>query len=78
LCKYPCSKTALRPSKIAAVAFSGLGGLVLLPLVYFIIWYERYGSDHKRTLLNKLVSSLCWSFFEWFFIVQVPQMSTYV
>jgi hypothetical protein len=60
-----------RPSKIMAVIFSVLGELALLTLLYSNIWYERFGSDNKRTLLNKLVSSLCWTGFEWFFFIQI-------
>ena len=67
-----------RPEKILAVIFSAVGGSILMPMVYGIIWYERHGSDQKRTLLNKLVSSLCWSCMEWFFIIQVLDMVRYV
>jgi hypothetical protein len=28
---------------------------------YSIIWYERFGSDYRRTLLNQLISSICWN-----------------
>ncbi len=59
-----------RPSKIAAVAFSIIAAIIILPLVYFIIWFEKYGSDQKRTFLNKMVSSLCWTCIEWFAIIQ--------
>jgi hypothetical protein len=67
-----------RPSKFVAVAFSGLVGLFLLPLVYSIIWYERFGSDNKRTLINKLVASLCWTCFEWYFSIQMIDMFRYI
>jgi hypothetical protein len=50
-----------------------MGGCVILPLLYFITWYERCGSDHKRTLLNKLVSALCWTCLEWYLLVQVRE-----
>jgi hypothetical protein len=30
-------------------------------LFYGIIWYERYGSDTKRILTNKIVSMICWN-----------------
>jgi hypothetical protein len=49
-----------------------------MSLVYGIIWFERHGSDQKRTLLNKLVSSFCWSCVEWFFIIQFFDMIRYV
>ena len=67
-----------RPSKTFAVIFSCLGGSIVLSLLYSIIWYERFGSDNKRTLLNKLVSSLCWTCFEWFFSIQIVDMFRYV
>ena len=48
------------PSKIVSV-------IVTLILVVFltcgnfgIIWYEKFGSDKKRTLINKLFASICW------------------
>ena len=44
-----------------AAAFSFINFFVLTPLLYLIIWYEQYGSDHPRTLLNQLVTSLCWN-----------------
>ena len=44
-----------------AIAFSCINFLGFTPLFYLIIWYERYGSDHPRTLLNLLVNSICWN-----------------
>ena len=69
---------ANRISKFLAVTFSALGGAILMPLIYGIIWYEKYGSDQKRTLINKLVSSLCWSCIQWFLIIQMLDMFRYV
>jgi hypothetical protein len=31
-------------------------------MLYGIIWYEHYGSDLKRTLINRLITSLSWIF----------------
>ena len=67
-----------RLEKNISVIFSAVGGSILMALVYGIIWFEHFGSDLKRTLLNKLVSSLCWSCMEWFFIIQVLDMVRYV
>jgi len=66
-----------RPTKFFAITFSLVGGCLILPLVYCIIWFEKFGSDNKRTLLNKLVSSLCLTCFEWFLIVQMLDMIRY-
>jgi hypothetical protein len=34
---------------------------IVTPMSCSIIWYERFGSDHRRTLLNQLISSVCWN-----------------
>jgi hypothetical protein len=60
-----------RPSKVAAVVFSAVGWVVIVPLVFAIIVFERSSSDNKKTLLNKLVSSMYWLCLEWLFFVQV-------
>ena len=35
--------------------------ILTTPAFYTIIGYEQFGSDKKRTLMNKLVSSICWN-----------------
>ncbi len=43
-------------------------------LLYGIIWFERFGSDQKRTLMNELLSSISWVFIFliiWYFIKQL-------
>ena len=34
--------------------FATLVVLIFVPLYYSVVWYERYGHDKKRTLLNQL------------------------
>ena len=34
--------------------------LFFTPLFFAIAWYEKYGTNQNRTILNQLVSSLCW------------------
>ena len=48
-----------------------ISGIVLIPFAYSIIWYEKFGSDKKRTLINKLVASLCWNEIAFFSTVQI-------
>jgi hypothetical protein len=33
----------------------------VLPGLYAIIWFERFGSDKKRTIINKLLSTICYA-----------------
>ena len=42
-----------------------------------IIWHEKFGSDHKRIILNKIVASLNWVSIAWFLLVQPTDMLLY-
>ena len=44
-----------------AIAFSCVNLFGFTPVFYLIIWYEHFGSDHPRTLINLLVNSICWN-----------------
>ena len=43
------------------IALSIFNLFALTPFLYTIVWYERFGSDHPRTLINQLVASTCWN-----------------
>jgi hypothetical protein len=43
-----------------AIVLSVLLSLIVIPSLYGIIWFERFGSDSKRTLINQLFASVCW------------------
>jgi len=55
--------------KIFSVIFSLINFIVTLPLLTGIIWFEKFGSDKKRTLINMLVSSICWTAIQYGFLV---------
>ena len=50
-----------RTSKFVSVFISILLTTSTSFLIYGIIWFEKFGSDNKRTLMNKFVSSQFWS-----------------
>ena len=50
-----------RPSKFIITATAFVLVSVNLLLLYGVIWFERFGSDLKRTLINKFVASICWA-----------------
>jgi len=52
-----------RPSKLLTMAVSAAMLLIDMAMVQGMIWYERYGTDHNRTLMNKLFASVCWVVF---------------
>ena len=45
--------------KYAFVAVAVMVILLFVPLYYSVVWYERYGHDQKRTLLNQLTAFIC-------------------
>jgi hypothetical protein len=52
--------------------------LFLIPAGYGIIWYERYGSDKKRILTNRLLTSLCWTGIELYAVVMPIDVFRYL
>ena len=50
-----------KPSKILSLLFSCFTVPTNIMLLYGIVWYEKYGTDNKRTLMNKLVASQSWN-----------------
>ncbi len=50
-----------RSSKVAIILTSFIIDLVNIALAYGVIWYDHFGIDLKRTLMNKLVTSICWA-----------------
>jgi len=46
-------------SKISEILVSLINIIVVTPFAYYIIWYERFGANHRRTLINQLVASIC-------------------
>jgi hypothetical protein len=65
-------------SNTLSVIFSTVGTLLLIPLLYGIIWYEKYGSYNKRTLLNKFVSAWCWASIEYILLCQIPNIARHI
>jgi len=67
-----------RPIKVVGIVVSILSTVVYIPLLSSIIWYEKFGSDKKRTILNKLVSSICSTAILWYSIVQPTETFRYI
>ena len=54
-------------------------GIVASPLVLLsIIWYEKYGNDSNRTLLNMFASLYCWAVVEFIILVQIPETARFL
>ena len=65
------------PSITVGVIFSIILTLFIIPILLSVIWYEKFGSDKKRTILNKLVASVCWSAIHYSLLGQVPELIRY-
>ena len=55
-----CGLYQSRFSKWAAIVMSLILISVDVLMFYGIIWFERFGTDQRRTLMNKLLTSVCW------------------
>ena len=59
--KFYCGLFENRISTIISVVFTCVSILANVILLYGIIWFECFGSDHKQTLINKFLTSMCWT-----------------
>ena len=67
----------IRPSIIIGEILVFLSTCLLIPIFCSIIWYEKFGSDNKRTVLNKLAASICWCAILIEILVQIPEWIRY-
>ena len=69
----PCNGEAAHDMpKYIAIFLSVLLSLTALLSTYGIIWFERFGTDSKRILINQLFSSMCWYFIVSILCLQFP------
>lgn len=48
------------PFKVAFISSTMICIIFALPAFAAVIWFEKFGSDKKRTIINKLVSTMCY------------------
>jgi hypothetical protein len=72
-----CDLFQNRFSKILAIIFATVSAPFIILALWGIIWYERYGHDTQRTIINKLYSSLCWVGIEFIILVIFPDTVRY-
>lgn len=59
-----------RPSLVAFIIFNLVTTPIIILTYYSIIWFGHFGSDSKRTIVNRLTSSACCSVIEYFIFPQ--------
>lgn len=67
-----------RQSKIFFICLAIITIPVSLTLNYSVIWYERFGQDDKRTIVNRIFSSLCWTGIEFSILISLPELFRYL
>ena len=72
-----CGLSENHLSKILAIVFAIVSSPFIILGFYSLIWYERYGQDSKRTIINKLFSSACWVGIEFIILVIIPDTVRY-
>jgi hypothetical protein len=48
------------------------------PMLYFIIWFEKFGNDKKQTIINMFISMSCWTAIGMSIFVQTSVLFQYV
>ena len=70
--------TAPKPIRTLSLMISGSVSLIIPIFLYSIIWFERYGSDKKRTILNIVTSYGTWTGIEYLTIIQSAEIIRYM
>lgn len=66
-----------RPIKIIGISLSLTVNIFLLVGFLGVIWYNKYGSDKKQTVLNMLITSICLVSIEFFLGGFLPELARY-
>ena len=69
--EHPIARSLFIIFAIFTSVFGSLG-------LYSIIWFERFGSDHKRTILNMLSTLICWPAIEFLIFVETVEIIRFV
>ena len=67
-----------RLSKWISIIFSILGSILAIFMIYCIIWFERYGLDVRKTLINRLFLSLDYIGIIWLSLFQQLDVLRYL
>jgi len=55
-----CGALQNRPSKTIIITVSFVLTIVNALLLYGVIWYQKFGPDRGRTVLDEIFTSFCW------------------
>jgi hypothetical protein len=72
------SLTDDKPTKILFITFATLTSLIIPGFLYFIIWFEKYGSDSKPTMINKFSSYGIWCGIQYYLLLVTSDIFRFV
>ena len=61
-------------SKVSAITASCIFIFLISPISFLVIWYEKFGSAHNRTLINQFVTSTAWCCVAYSVFGQIPEL----
>jgi hypothetical protein len=64
--------------KSFCLTFAFLASWILPIFLWSIVWFEKHGTDNRRTLINKFASSGCWCAIEYFIFAQTLDNIRYI
>lgn len=67
-----------RPSKVMYMTISIYLMILSSVLCYSVIWYERFGQDAKRTIINQLFALHCCTAIEFVLMVTLPEWIRFI
>lgn len=65
-------------SKYATVTLALIMITILVPALYSIIWYDKFGSSKRKTVINYFLTGICWNLIIWLLTVQMVTIVRYV
>ena len=63
------------PDKYKFVSSSFFLIVLVVAVSFSIIWFEKFGSDKKRIIINQCVSSICWTLIVWQMTIQLSAIA---
>ena len=65
-------------SRIVCLVLSIASIVIGIPHLYSLIWFEKFGSDKKRTILNMFVSQLGFALIGFLAVIQISETVRYI
>jgi len=65
---------SLNAFQVCGILTSFVNVIAVTPILFLIIWFERFGTNHNRSLINQFVTSTCWCGIAFNIFGQIPEI----